>query len=194
MDMLTAHRSALRQFDRRVAAVRPTQWAAPTPDADWDVRALVGHLVAEQWWVAPLLAGHSVAEAEPIAGAAARAAETDDPAATWAAAAAAAWEAWAEPGVLERTVQLSAGPTPAEEYGWQMTLDLTVHAWDLARATGGPDDFPNDLVSTVLDRAKASAADWQGTGLFAPSIPVPGCTDDLTELLALLGRNRWWRS
>jgi hypothetical protein len=22
---------------------------------------------------------------------------------------------------------------------------------------------------------------------------VPGCTDDLTELLALSGRNRWWR-
>ena len=192
--MLTAHRSALRQFDRRVRAVRPDQWEAPTPDDDWDVRALVDHLTAEQRWVPPLLAGHTLGEARGAVEADVAASGTDsDPAAAWAQASAAARRAWEAPGVLDRTVDLSAGPTAAVDYGWEMTVDLTVHAWDLSRATGGPDDFPNDLVDTVLDRAKDSITQWQGTGLFAPSIPVPGCTDDLTELLALLGRNRWWR-
>ena len=42
----------------------------------------------------------------------------------------------AQPGALERTVQLSLGDASGQEYVMQLTADLAVHAWDLARATG----------------------------------------------------------
>lgn len=189
MDLLSAHRSALRQFDTRVQLITDAQWANSTPDRDWTVTDLVSHLVNEQLWVPPLMAGRTIAEVGDafdgdVLG--------PDPKGAWSRAAAAARTAFEEPGALDRKVHLSFGVVGVPVYLRQMTLDLTVHAWDLARAIGADDEMPNDLVTTVLEDAQQSAPQWQDSGLFAPSIPVPGCTDDLTELLALLGRHRWW--
>ena len=36
------------------------QWSAPTPNAEWDVRALVEHVADEQLWVPRLLAGRTI--------------------------------------------------------------------------------------------------------------------------------------
>ncbi len=189
MDLLSAHRSALRQFDTRVHLVRDDQWDHPTPDTEWTVRDLVSHLVNEQLWAPPLLAGRTIADVGDafdgdVLG--------DDPKGAWSSASAAARAAFEEEGALDGEVHLSFGVVGVPVYLGQMTLDLTVHAWDLARAIGADDEMPNDLVTTVLENAKQTAEQFQGSGLFAPAIPVPGCTDDLTELLALVGRNRWW--
>lgn len=187
--MLSAHRSALRQFDRRVQLVSDQQWGNSTPDPDWTVRDLVSHLVVEQLWVPPLLAGKTIQDVGDqfdgdILG--------EDPKGAWTAAAATARAALEEPGAIDRTVHLSFGTVPVPVYLGQMTLDLTVHAWDLAKGINADDEMPNDLVSTVLADAQRTADQWQDSGLFAAAIPVPGCTDDLTELLALTGRPRWW--
>src|SRR4051794_38868354 len=100
MDVLGAHRSALRQFDNRVYEIRPAQWHDPTPDTEWDVTELVRHLVYEQLWVPPLFAGSTIAEVGDafdgdILG--------RDPVAAWSAAAAGARAAVGEPGALDRT-------------------------------------------------------------------------------------------
>ena len=187
MENLAAHRSALRQFDDRVRAIGNDQWHRATPDTDWDVTELVKHLVHEQLWVPPLVAGRTIAEVgaafdgDVLGG---------HPVCAWEQASTAAREAFAAPGALERSVQLSIGTVPAPVYLWQLIVDLVVHSWDLARAIGAAEEMPNDLVSAALDSAGRTVADWQESGLFAPPIPVPGCTDDLTELLALTGRNR----
>ena len=192
MQLLDAHRSARRQFDLRVRAVRADQWHADTPDTQWDVSNLVDHLVTGQLRVPDLLAGATLAEVtaeasfDPDGGNLG-----DDPAAAWAAASGPADEAIRSVD-LARTVHLSFGDVPAQVYVEQLTFDLLVHSWDLARAIGGDDSFPNDTVAFVLEGAKQQAPMLAESGLFAPSIPVPGCTDDLTELLALTGRNRWW--
>ena len=188
MDPLAAHRSAFRQFDDRVQLIQDNQWHNATPDTDWDVTDLVGHLVYEQLWVPPLLAGRTITDVGSafdgdILG--------DDPKAAWATAAAAARAAFARPGALDNTVHLSFGDVPAPVYLWQMIVDLVVHAWDLAEGIGASDHMPNDLVTTALDQARPMATEFAGSDLFAPPIPVPGCTDDLTELLALLGRRRY---
>ncbi len=187
MDILMAHRSGLRQFGNRVEIIRENQWHNATPDTDWDVTDLVQHLVYEQLWVPRLLAGETI---EQIGDAFEGDVLGDDPKAAWAAASVAARAAIEQPGALDRTVHLSFGDVPATVYVWQMTVDLVVHAWDLAKGIGADDQMPNDIVSAVLDQARTLATDWQGSGLFAAPIPVPGCTDDLTELLALLGRAR----
>jgi uncharacterized protein (TIGR03086 family) len=191
MDVLTAHRSGLRQFDNRVQAIRDSQWHNPTPDTDWDVTDLVQHLVYEQLWVPRLLQGETI---EQIGDALEGDVLGADPKAAWAQASAAARAAAEEPGATERTVHLSFGDVPATVYLWQMTVDLVVHAWDLAQGIKIDDQMPNDIVLAVLNEARKTADAFQGSGLFAPPIAVSGCTDDLTELLALTGRARDYRT
>jgi len=195
MDLLPIYRSAVHQFDSRVRAVRAGQWTAPTPDSEWDVRQLVGHVVAGQWAVSEVLdsrpaaaAGGSPGDQESVADEVA-----DDPVGASERASAAALAALSRPHALDRAVTYLHGEVSAVDYCWQASTELTVHAWDLARAIGAADEFPNDLLAEVLDHAKESFDRWHSEQRYAASIPVPGCTDDLTELLALTGRNRWWR-
>lgn len=182
---LPRYATALAEFDRRVALIRPGQWHDPTPCAEWDVRALVDHLVTEQLWVPPLLDGATIADlgdrfdGDQLG---------DDPVAAWKSAAAAAREAFAAPGALHRPVELSYGRRPADGYCQEMTLDLAVHAWDLARGIGADDHLDEDLVRGVLRFVQPQAEQLAGTGLFAAPIEVSDDADPQTRLLALLGR------
>jgi uncharacterized protein (TIGR03086 family) len=73
-----------------------------------------------------------------------------DPVTAWASAAAAAGEAIAASGALRRSVELSYGRRPAEGYCQEMTMDLAVHAWDLARGIMADEHLDEDLVDDVL--------------------------------------------
>ena len=68
----------------------------------------------------------------------------------WSAASTAAVQALSRPGALDGSLP-DEGDVSALEYGWRAATELTVHAWDLARATNGVDEFPNDLIGEVLD-------------------------------------------
>jgi uncharacterized protein (TIGR03086 family) len=185
MDLLDAHAKAMDVFDRAVHKVGLTDWDSPTPCADWTVRELVNHVVTDQAWVADMLAGRTVAEVGDIYdGDQLR----DDPLGAWEEASSTARAAWVQPGAVERTVHLSYGDERAEDYGWQMTLDLTVHGWDLATALGAHPDIPDDLAEALLAYVEPQRPAWSGTGLFAEPVPVPADAAPATRLVALLGR------
>ncbi len=184
-DPLTLHARALDGFGRRVHAVRPGQWHDATPCTDWDVRDLVAHLVGEQRWVPPLLAGQTMADvgdrfAGDVLG--------DDPARSWDDAAAGARGAFAEPGALGGTVALSYGEADAEHYLFEMIADLVVHAWDLVRGIDGDESLDPQLVRVVYGRTQPHADALAASGLFDPPVAVDADADEQTKLLALFGR------
>src|ERR1700750_250212 len=122
-ELLELFQRAQASFTDRVDAVEPDQWedeALP----EWTVAALVAHLVSEQLWVPPLLAGEPYAEGRfpdsttDLLG--------DDPLTGWESAADAALSAWAEDDAMIRTVHLERGPTPARTYIEELIADLTV--------------------------------------------------------------------
>jgi uncharacterized protein (TIGR03086 family) len=180
------HARALDLFTDRVRAVAPTQWGDPTPCADWTVRDLVNHLTVEQLWVPRLVTERgTVAEVGDaydgdVLG--------DDPPAAWERAARGSREAFAAPGALEGTVHLSYGDSPSAAYCDEMTTDLVVHAWDLARAVGAPETLPTELVAGALRQIAPHADALAGTGYFAAPLPVPAHASDQARLLCLLGR------
>src|ERR687893_740808 len=59
LDARELYRRASAEFTARVHRVGD-RWTAPTPCGDWDVRALVRHLVEEERWAPPLLGGATV--------------------------------------------------------------------------------------------------------------------------------------
>ena len=46
LDVAACHRSALEATREVVAGITDDQWTRPTPCAEWDVRALLNHVVA----------------------------------------------------------------------------------------------------------------------------------------------------
>ena len=186
VELLELFQRAQAQFTDRVDAVAPDQWddeALP----GWTVGDLVAHLVTEALWVPPLLAG------EPFEGVDGRFPEDtsdllgDDPFTGWESAADEALSAFAEDDALIRTVRLSRGPTPATEYITEMTADLVVHAWDLARATDGDTDLDAELVTAALVFSERLPEDGV-PGLIDPPLEVSDSAPPLVRLLARYGR------
>jgi uncharacterized protein (TIGR03086 family) len=185
VDLIEAHGRAMTEFDSRVRRVRPEQWDWGTPCKEWTVRDLVNHLVHEQLWAPELLAGCTI---EQVGDRFDGDQLGEDPLHSWVLAAAAAREAWIAPKALLKSVHLSSGKAPATEYGWQMTSDLAVHAWDLARAIGVDERIDPDVAEAVLEYIEPNAEPWAASGLFDPPVPVPADADAQTRLIALLGR------
>ncbi|MFI8873694.1 TIGR03086 family metal-binding protein [Streptomyces sp. NPDC055243] len=184
--LLARHSAALELFTDRVHAVGADQWDEPTPCTDWSVHDLVNHLTAEQLWVPSLL--RDGATVESVGDAFDGDMLGPGPVTSWDTAAAAAQEAFGEPGALYRTVQLSFGETAADFYCGQMITDLVVHAWDLSRAIGADESLPEDLVAFSVREITPYAADLTKSGLFAPAVEPPQDADEQTRLLSLLGR------
>jgi uncharacterized protein (TIGR03086 family) len=185
-DPVTVYATALDGCGRRVAGVGPDDWHRPTPCADWDVRALVAHLVDENRWVPPLLAGRTIADVgDELAGDPLG----DDPRAAWAGSAAAAGEAVARPGALDVTTHLSFGDVPGGEYVMQLTADLLVHGWDLARATGGDERLDPGVVDAVATWFDGMEAAYRDAGAIGPAVELPDGASAQDRLLARFGRD-----
>ena len=173
-------------FGDRVDAVPAASWDAPTDLPARSVRYLVGHLVDEQRWVAPLLAGWTMSELEdrfsddPLG---------EDPVAAWEKAADEALTAFAEPDALQRSVVLSYGQTSAADYCAEMTADLVVHAWDLAHAIAGVERLDDGLVAWTLGYAEEHLDGSGMPGVFDAAVDVPADADPLTRMLARYGRH-----
>jgi len=185
MDVLAAHGDAIGAFDARVRPLADDDWSRPTPDGDWTVRDLVNHVTAEQLWAPELLAGRRV---EDVGGVLDGDVLGDDPVDRWVDASVQAREAFLEHDALDRVVHLVAGDASAADYCAQLTSDLVVHTWDLARATGADESLDPALVAWALHHAETRST-LLGPGLLL-SGPLDDDADDLTRLLALTGRRR----
>ena len=186
MALLDLYRDSVSAFVDRVARIRPDQWSGPTPCRDWDVRTLVNHIVYEQRWSVPLFAGATIAEVGDqfegdLLG--------DDPVGSTTAAAEDARAAVSGTGVLERTVHLSFGETPAEEYVRQLFADHVIHGWDLAVATGQDRALDPDAVRAVAEWFASNEEAYRSAGAIGPRAELPADASDEDRLLAAFGRD-----
>lgn len=180
-DWLDLQVRAHDEFARRLAAVN--DWAAPTPDTDWDVAALVRHVIEEQQWVPVLLDGLTVDEGrkrlEPLG---------DDLHAEWQRHSRAATEAWAR--VPEGTsVKLSYDTVTAEDYLREQVSDVAIHSWDLARATGTDELLDDLLVEATWTIFEPQQDTLAASGLFASPIEIDESAPLQVRLLAITGRD-----
>lgn len=183
--LLEQYEHALTEFGRRVEQVGDDQWGKPTPCTDWDVRALVAHVVDEQRWVPYLLGGGTVAAAgdrfadDPLGG---------DAKAAWREASKAARAAFEAEGALDKPVSVSSGETSARDYLWAMTVDAAVHAWDLARGIEADDHLEHELVRRIHRESEKDAEELAASGVYGEPVSVPAGADLQTRMLGLFGR------
>ncbi len=182
------YRRACERFGEMVAKIGDDQWGAPTPCTEWDVRALVQHLVSENAWIPPLLAGRTIAE---VGDSLDRDLLGGDPKAAWQRSAEQAQAAVDEEGALDRTVHISRGDVPGGEYVFEVLADLAVHGWDLARAIGAPEALDTELLEAVYPYYEPLVGLLEYSGAFGPVVEAPADSDRQTRLLAMLGRKAW---
>jgi uncharacterized protein (TIGR03086 family) len=184
--------SAQRAFGDRVHAVGADQWQLPTPDTEWDVSALVAHLIDENRWLPPLAREHDLDAAGKIVEGA-KSTAGDDLSKAFDDAALACAEAVKEDGVLDRTASLSRGPTPMRNYLGEMIFDHLVHAWDLGTAIGySGAALPEDVIEALYPMATGMADELAGSGMFAAPIEIADDAPTLDKLLGLTGRDPNW--
>jgi uncharacterized protein (TIGR03086 family) len=173
-----------------VAGVRNNQWSNPTPCPQWNVRALVNHLVLGNRRSASTLRGEELSPSS--AGRQSPDVDTlgDDPVQAYRDAGAALLTAFSQPGVLEGVFQVPAGRVPGAVMLHLRITELLIHGWDLARATGQTAHLPDDLAEEELAFARSPLApDVPRTG--QPFGPVQSVADDapaIDRLAAYLGR------
>lgn len=189
MDLLETYRRSLAEFTDRVGQVGPEQWSDPTPCPGWDVHALVNHVVTEDRWAAPLLAGETIgAVGDRFDGDQVGA----DPAGAARDAAAQAELSATAPGALDRPVHLSAGKTPADEYLNQLIAEHLIHGWDLAVALGAEPRLDAQAVHECARWFAERVSDYQQGNLIRPEVDVPSDADEQDRLIAAFGRNPDW--
>jgi uncharacterized protein (TIGR03086 family) len=177
-------KDAAAGFGSCVEGVADDQWSSPTPDADWDVRALVAHVVDEQLWAPPLLSGRTIEDigdeipTDPLG---------DEPVSALGAATAAMVDALGDLD-LDAAVHLSFGDVPAQEYLMQLFADHVIHTWDLARATGQSERLDPDLVGVCAAWFVGREDLYRQGGVIGPAVTVEG-GDAQSELLGRFGRN-----
>jgi len=183
------YRRAVEEFGRRVEGVEDDQWSNTTPCTDWDVRDLVNHVISEDKWVVPLLAGQTIEEVGDrydgdLLG--------DDPQGSWKETRSDVIEATSDDAVLGRTVSLSRGPTSADIYLKEVAADNVIHAWDLAMGTAGDSSMDPELAEFAYEFYKPQAELWRQFGAFGAEVPVSMDADRPTKLLGMVGRRADW--
>jgi uncharacterized protein (TIGR03086 family) len=190
MHVTDLHRRSVEGFAALLDALDGTSWAGPTPCPDWDVRALVNHIVYEDLWTVPLMEGATIEEVGDrfegdLLG--------DDPVTAARAACETATMATASGVVAGRTVHLSFGDTPAEEYAYQLAADHVIHGWDLAAALGADRTIDPELVAALIPWFAEREELFRAAGAIGDRPGDPGATDDpQAQLLLAYGRDPNW--
>lgn len=184
LDLPTLHTRALASTGEIVAAIGEPDWASSTPCAQWDLRTLVNHVIAGNWWVAELAAGCTIADVgDRLDGDVIH----DHAAESYDASAAAASMAFEAPGAMSAPCAVSYGPVPGSIYCGHRVIDVVVHGWDIATATGQPTAIDPVLVAGCLDIVRPQLSQLVASQMFGSYRDASG-EDPQSELLAMLGR------
>jgi uncharacterized protein (TIGR03083 family) len=165
LDLLAQAAKVAADSLHTASGVAPT---SPTPCSEWDLGTLVFHVADSAATLRELIVGDAPGP-PPGAG---------------------CGPAQRELRRLRDAVHDAPRDDPAVELiALTGSFELTIHAWDINKATGSTERLPDDLVSTLLNFAPVVLEDIDHTGLFATTrSPTAGQCTDAERLLALFGR------
>jgi uncharacterized protein (TIGR03086 family) len=166
-------------FEQTLASVPADGWERPSPCAGWTARDVVGHVVEVHGMMLKPL-DRTLTAAPAV---------TDDPMAAYRAASAdvaavvddPALQAFEYDGYFGKT---TVGAT-IDQF---LALDLVVHRWDLASATGQRTTIDPDDIARIRRDVESFGEAARSAQVFGEPVAVgPDATDE-QRLLAFLGR------
>ncbi|MEU0564021.1 TIGR03086 family metal-binding protein [Nonomuraea sp. NPDC005983] len=160
-----------------VRAVRQEQFGFSTPCEKFDVKDLINHLE----WVAEMFeslgrTGPSVVQGPYRGDFPERAKRT--------------LAAWSRPEAWEGTSPAMGLPMTALAHMY--LVDMIVHGWDLARATGEEYEPDPEAVSRALHFTEQMVETGRQRGVFGPAVTVLDDAPPFDRLLGVIGRDPAW--
>ncbi len=181
------HLAVCRRFGESVHAANG-KWDRRSPCDAWDARGVLEHVIGF----------HDVLLLRPLGLKPDR--PRDDPQARWELTYQQLQTAF-EPGMclFERVVDVPAvGSNPATQLDARglvpnLTRDVLVHTWDLARAVGAGDRLDAGWCELFYAALPADPEALSSSGMFRAPVAVGDQADVQAKLLARLGRNPYWQ-
>ena len=173
-------------FEQRLHLVGADDWLRPTPCSEWDVHALVNHVIGGNRRYTMLLHG---ASAESVNRTRTEDHLGPDPLTAFTSTARELTAAFREDGALSRIAHHPAGDRTGADLLAMRVLDVTVHAWDLARALDVDDTLHRHAVEFALAHTEAIEAGRAHGSFAAPTDTSPIAASAQARLLHLAGRS-----
>ncbi len=166
-----------------VEAIDPADLHQPTPCANFDVRAVLDHMIVGGGSFAFVLRGEEPPE---------QLAPSDDgqvPVAAFRNAMDDLLDAARSDGAMERMVRTPFGEMPGESLARLVAFDGAVHSWDLAQGAGLECRIPDDVLDAVDSFARVALTDDMRDGeTFKAATPPPPSATAIERLAAFSGR------
>jgi uncharacterized protein (TIGR03086 family) len=177
------YRRVSTHFSAVVDAVPPDAWSAISPCEGWTARDIVDHVAKTE---------SDMFQRMPFAPETAD--DLTDPLVAWPIVRNRVQHAVDNPETAMHAYDGFFGPTTfAETVDRFYCFDLSVHAWDLARAAGLSALEPIEV--SEMDKIRADMAGLGDTmrhpGVIGPALEPPAGADSQTAFLAYLGRRAW---
>ena len=181
------HLAVCRRFGESVRAANG-KWDRPSPCEAWDARGVLEHVIGF----------HDVLLLRPLGLKPDR--PRNDPQIRWELTCAALEQAF-ESGrrLFERAVdipELQGNPATrldARALMPNLTRDVLVHTWDLARAVGADDRLDTGWCEDFYAALSSDPAALSGSEMFEAPVAIGSHADTQSKLLARLGRNPSWQ-
>ena len=171
-DVAALHLAVCRRFGEAVASAND-HWDRQSPCEAWDARGVLEHVIGF----------HDVLLLRPLRLKPDR--PREDPQGRWQLTYHLLAQALGS-GVATQLDVYTLMPN--------LTRDVLVHTWDLARAVGGDDRLNPQWCELFCAGLPTDPQDLTTSGMFGAPIPVPDENDVQARLLGRLGRDSRWRS
>ncbi|BCJ51673.1 TIGR03086 family protein [Actinoplanes sp. NBRC 14428] len=183
----------VRQIRALLLGITDDHLTAPTPCPDWSVGDLLDHLTGLSWAFTQAAEKKTDApgtDAPPPRPSAANLVRH------WRSRLPVVLEelatAWKQLPAWEGTARAGGVTMPAAAMGTVAINELTMHGWDLARATGQEYAADPRILESLIEFLSQGPS--QGTpGLFGPKVPTDDEATLLDQAVALAGRDPHWR-
>lgn len=173
-----------------VAGAGALDLSSATPCADFDLKALINHVIGTTAALA------RVGRREPL--------DPTDPYGEHTDASGGDWQgqltsnldglaqAWAEPQAWEGSVDMASQIMPAPMIGEMALAEVVLHGWDLARATGQRLVIEEHTAAELRRSVEATAELGRQMSAYGPAVEVAPDASDFDRALAASGRDPDW--
>ena len=182
MDPIERIERATAFASEKVNQVKPDDMAKPTPCAEFDVRALLNHMLGGLTMLTTAAGGGAATmpDGDQLGEA---------PGATYDERRRALLTAVRGPGVLERNWEMPFGSMAGGMMAGIAFMEHLTHGWDIAKATGQDTTLPADLVSECTELVTPMDAMLRMPGVCGPRVEVPESASAQDKLIAFMGRH-----